>query len=67
MMMANDGSVAEYLNDFNTVTSQLESMRINFEDEVRALLILSGLPDSLVMVVSNSSGSSKLKYDDVVA
>ncbi|PSS08215.1 Endonuclease [Actinidia chinensis var. chinensis] len=69
MKMANDGRVAEYLNDFNTITSQLESVTIIFDDEVRALFILSGLPDSwdsLVMAVSNSSGSSKLKYDDVV-
>ncbi|GFZ01036.1 hypothetical protein Acr_14g0006710 [Actinidia rufa] len=69
MKMANDGRVAEHLNNFNTVTSQLKSVDINFDDEVRALLILSGLPDnwdSLVMVVSNSSGSSKLKYDNVV-
>ena len=70
MKMTNNGRVAEHLNNFNTVTSQLESVDIKFDDEVRALLILAGLPDSwdnLVMAVSNSSGSSKLKYDDVVS
>ena len=44
---------------------------MNFDDEVRDLLILSSLPESwnsLVMVVSNSvSGSSTLKFDDVVS
>ena len=68
MKMANDERVVEYLNDFNTITNQLKFVSINFDDEVRALLILSGLPnnwDSLVMAVSNSSGSSKLKYNDV--
>ena len=45
-------------------------MGIVFDDEVRALLILSSLPDSwdnLVMVVSNSmSTANTLKFDDVV-
>jgi hypothetical protein len=43
---------------------------VDFDDEVRALLILCSLPESwndLVMVVSNSvSGSNALKFDDVV-
>ena len=43
---------------------------MNFDDEVRALLILCSFPESwdgLVMAVSNSiSGSSTLKFDDVI-
>ena len=43
---------------------------MDFDDEVRALLILCSLPESwngLVMVVSNSVfGSNTLKFDDVV-
>ncbi|MGK3946578.1 hypothetical protein ABK046_50495, partial [Streptomyces caeruleatus] len=39
--MLDGGSVAEHLNEFNTVTSELESVDIIFEDEVRTLLILS--------------------------
>ena len=43
---------------------------MNFDDEVRALLILCSLPESwdgLVMAVSNSVfGSSTLKFDDVI-
>jgi hypothetical protein len=43
---------------------------VDFDDEVRALLILWSLPESwngLVMVVSNSMhGSNTLKFDDVV-
>jgi hypothetical protein len=43
---------------------------VDFDDEVRALLILCSLPESwnsLVMVVSNFvSGSNTLKFDDVV-
>jgi hypothetical protein len=43
---------------------------VDFDDEVRALLILCSLPErwnGLVMVVSNSIyGSNTLKFDDVV-
>ena len=70
MMMSEGGSVADHLNDFNTVTSQLSSVGVNFDDEVRDLLFLWSLLESwngLVMAISNSvSGSSTLKYDDVV-
>ena len=45
-------------------------MGVNFDEEIRALLILCSLPESwngLVMAVSNFvPGSSTLKYDDVV-
>jgi len=71
MKMVEGGSVTDHLNEFNTVTSQLTSVNVNFDDEVRALLILCSLPESwngLVMAVSNSvSGSNTLKFDDVVS
>ena len=45
-------------------------MGVNFDEEIRALLILCSLPKSwngLVMDVSNSiPGSGTLKYDDVI-
>jgi hypothetical protein len=70
MKMSEGGSVADHLNEFNTVTNQLSSVKVDFDDEVRALLILCSLPKSwngLVMAVSNSvSGSNTLKFDDVV-
>jgi hypothetical protein len=70
MKMSEGGSVADHLNNFNTVTNQLSSVKVNFDDEVRALLILCSLPkrwNDLVMAVSNSvSGSNTLKFDDVV-
>ena len=67
MKMTEGGSIADHLNDFNTVTSQLSSVGINFDEEIRALLILCSFPESwngLVMAVSNSiSRSNNLKYD----
>jgi hypothetical protein len=70
MNMSKGGSVAEHLNQFNTVTNQRSSIKVDFDDEVRALLILCSLPknwNGLVMVVSNYvSGSNTLKFDDVV-
>jgi hypothetical protein len=70
MKMSEGGSVAYHLNDFNTVTNQLNSVKVDFDDEVRALLILCSLSErwnSLVMALSNFfSGSNTLKFDDVV-
>jgi hypothetical protein len=68
--MSDGGFVVDHLNEFNMVTNQLSSIKVDFDDEFRALLILCSLPESwngLVMVVSNSvSGSNTLKFDDVV-
>jgi len=47
----------------------LESIEINFDDEIRAMALLSNLPeawDGLVMAVSNSCGTRTLKFDDMV-
>ena len=39
MKMSESGSVADHLNEFNTLTSQLSSVKVNFDDEVRDILI----------------------------
>ena len=70
MKMKKGGFFADHLNELNTITNQFSSMGINFDEEIRALLILCSFPKSwngLVMVGSNSIfGSSTLKYDDVI-
>ena len=71
MKMAEGGSIIDHLNKFNIVTSQLSSsVGINFDEEIRTLLILCSFPKSwngMVMVVSNYvSGSKTLKFDDVI-
>jgi hypothetical protein len=70
MKMSEGGSIADHLNEFNMVTNQLSSVKVDFDDEVKALLILCSFPErwnDLVMVVSKSvSSSNTLKFDDVV-
>jgi hypothetical protein len=70
MKMSEGGFVADNLNEFNTVSNQLSFVKVEFDDEVGALIILCSLPERwncLVMVVSNYvSSSNTLKFDDVV-
>ena len=46
MKMAEGGSVTDHLNDFNTVTSQLSSVGVNFDEEIRACMIFCSFPES---------------------
>ena len=70
MKMSEGGPFVDHLNEFNTLTNQLSSVKVNFDYEVRDFLILCSLPEiwnSLVIVVSNSVPiSNTLKFDDVV-
>jgi hypothetical protein len=57
MKMPEGRFVAYQLNEFNTVTNQLSSVKVDFYDEVKDILILCSLPKSwngLVMVVTMS-------------
>jgi hypothetical protein len=45
MNMSEGGYVADHLNEFNTVTNQLSSVKVDFDDEVKPLLILCSLPE----------------------
>ena len=47
MKISEGGSVVDHLNDFNTVTSQLSSVGVKFDDEVRDLLFLCSFPERL--------------------
>lgn len=56
------------VNEFNTILSRLDSVGINFVDEVLALLLLSSLSDSwaeIVTIVTISTGTSKLILDAI--
>ena len=68
LKIVENASVAQYLNEFNTITNQLSSIEIDFDDEIRALIVLASLPNSweaMRMTVSNSIGKEKLKYNDI--
>ena len=39
LKMAENASVAQQLNKFNTITNQLSSVEIDFDDEIRALIV----------------------------
>jgi hypothetical protein len=45
MKMSKGGSIADHLNEFNMVINQPSSVKMDFDDEVRALLILCSLPE----------------------
>ena len=68
LKMAENASVAQHLNEFNTITNQLFSIEIDFDDEICALIILASLPNNwkaMRITVSNSTGKEKLKYNDI--
>ena len=68
LKMAENALVAQHLNGFNTITNRLSSVKIDFDDEIRALIVLASLPNSwkaMRMAVSNSTGKEKLKYNDI--
>ena len=66
--MIEGASIVQHLNELNIVTTQLSSVGIDFKEKVRALILLSSLPESwnaIVTIMSSSSGSNKLKFNDV--
>ena len=68
LKMAEGVFVADHINEFNVITTQLSSVDIDFDDEIKALILLSSLLESwsaTVTAVSSSSGSSKLKLSEI--
>ena len=68
LKMTENASVAQHLNEFNTITNQLSSIEIDFNNEINAMIILASLPnnwEAMRMTVSNSTGKKKLKYNDI--
>ena len=48
--MSEGGSITGHINEFNMITSQLSSVDINFEDEIKAFILMSSLPGSWDML-----------------
>ncbi|KAL4554254.1 hypothetical protein LXL04_039612 [Taraxacum kok-saghyz] len=66
--MREGNSVTVHINNFNSILSRLGSVRIKFEDEVQALLLLSSLPDSwsgTVTAVTSSAGSKEFTFEGI--
>ncbi|GJX12264.1 retrovirus-related pol polyprotein from transposon TNT 1-94 [Tanacetum coccineum] len=66
--MMEGSSIADHLNEFNSILSRLMSVDIKFDDEVQALLLLSLLPESwlnTITAVSGSTESTKVKFNNI--
>jgi hypothetical protein len=60
--------VAEHLNAFNTMVSQLVSVEIKISDEDKCISLLCSLPDSWdSLVVAIGSNTTSLKFEEVVS
>ena len=60
--------MAENLNAFNNVVSQLVSVDIKVSDEDKCICLLCSLPDSWdSLVVAIGSNTTSFKFDEVVA
>ena len=46
LKMAENASVAQPLNEFNTITNQLSSVEIDFDNEISVLIVLTSFPNS---------------------
>jgi hypothetical protein len=68
MRMRDGDSVAEHLNAFNTLVSQLVYVEIKILDEYKCISLLCSLLDSWdSLVVSIGSNKTSLKFDEVVS
>ncbi|GJS53444.1 retrovirus-related pol polyprotein from transposon TNT 1-94 [Tanacetum coccineum] len=66
--MKEGASVANHVNEFNSILSRLMSVDIKFDDEVQSLFLLSSLPESwsgTIIVVSGLTRTTKLKFDNI--
>ena len=68
LRMRDGDSMAEHLNAFNIVVSQLVFLEIKFSYEDKCISLLCSLPDSWdSLVVAIGSNTTALKFDEVVS
>ncbi|KAD3069146.1 hypothetical protein E3N88_37026 [Mikania micrantha] len=68
MRMREGSSVTEHINNLNSILSRLSSVGMKFDDETKAVLLLSSLPDSwsgTVTAVTNSVGTDGLTLEKI--
>lgn len=69
MKMNEVSLVQNHVSEFNTIINKLISVKIEFEYEIRDLLILCSLPyiwNIFIIMVSNSYSNAKLVFDEIV-
>ena len=68
LKMKKGASVAEYLNAFSIITNQLASVKIILDDEIRAIFLMSYMPENsenVIVAMSTSTSTGTVKFDDV--
>ena len=68
LQISEGGSVVDHIIESNVIVSQLSSVEINFEDEIKVSILMSSLLESwgtVVAAISSSRGSNKLKFDEI--
>ena len=60
LQMFEGGSVADHINESNIIISQLSLMKINFEEKIKALILMSSLPGSWILLLPQSIVSEDL-------
>ena len=68
LRMRDGDSVADHLNSFNTVESQLVFVEIKISDKDKCISLLCSLPNSWdSLVVAIGCNTTALKFDEVVS
>jgi hypothetical protein len=68
LQMAEEANFNGHLDEFNKMTTELESIDVKIEEEDKALLLLASLPSSFDNIVTTLLfGKETLKFDEVVA
>lgn len=69
LKMAEGVPFVEHLNEFNRIINKLSSVKLEFNKEVTAILLLNSLPDSwerMKIALPLSLGTRKLKIEDII-
>ncbi|VFQ73127.1 unnamed protein product [Cuscuta campestris] len=68
LQMAEEANFNRHLDEFNKITTELESIDVKIEEEDKAMLLLASLPSSFDNIVTTLLfGKETLKFDEAVA
>lgn len=69
LKMADGVPFVEHLNEFNRIINKLISLKVEFDEEPKAIILLISLPDSwevMKVTTTYSFGTGKLKIVDII-